>query len=211
MFAEAVMQAGNSAIAVDFAKNKAFIENMLCQGTANVADSRSERGKKGEELKAFYFYDYPAPAIGKLLLAEEDGALTLLVKAEPDELPPDGFCFQETELLKESDRQLREYFSGQRKEFTLPLRLQGTIFQRKVWQALCEIPFGQTVSYQMIAERIGSPKACRAVGQANHHNPISILVPCHRVIGKNGSLTGYGGGIQMKEYLLALEQSKTSV
>ena len=161
-------------------------------------------------MKAFYFYDYPTQAIGRLGIGEEDGALVQVFKAEPEDLPLSGFFLRETKLLKETDRQLREYFSGQRKEFTLPLLLRGTDFQKKVWQALCEVPFGQTASYQEIAERIESPKACRAVGQANHHNPISIIVPCHRVIGKNGSLTGYGGGMEMKQYLLTLEQQGLS-
>jgi len=157
-------------------------------------------------MKAFYFYDYPAQAIGRLGIGEEDGALVQVLKVKPEDLPLSGFLLRETKLLKEADRQLREYFSGQRKEFALPLLLRGTDFQKKVWQALCRIPFGQTVSYQEIAEWVGSPKACRAVGQANHCNPISIVVPCHRVIGKSGDLTGYGGGMAMKEYLLALEK-----
>lgn len=161
-------------------------------------------------MKAFYFYDYPVRAIGRLGIGEEDGALVQVLKVKPEDLPLSGFLLRETKLLKEADRQLREYFSGQRKEFALPLLLRGTDFQKKVWQALCEVPFGQTASYQEIAQRIGSPKACRAVGQANHHNPVSIIVPCHRVIGKNGALTGYGGGMEMKQYLLTLEKQGLS-
>ena len=157
-------------------------------------------------MKAFYFYDYPAEAVGRLGIAEEDGAIVEIFKMEKNILSLSDFILQETELLREADRQLREYFAGQRQEFALPLRLRGTDFQKRVWQALCRIPFGQTVSYQEIAEWVGSPKACRAVGQANHCNPISIVVPCHRVIGKSGDLTGYGGGMAMKEYLLALEK-----
>lgn len=101
--------------------------------------------------------------------------------------------------------QLREYFSGDRKTFDLRLRLKGTEFQRKVWAALQEIPFGQTISYSELARRIGSPKAVRAVGRANGANPVSIIVPCHRVIGSDGSLTGYGGGMDRKRELLRLE------
>ena len=162
-------------------------------------------------MKTVHFYDYSAEVIGRLGIVEEDGALTQIFKVGTDRLPAHDFVLGETELLKETDRQLREYFSGQRKEFDLPLLLRGTDFQKKVWQALRAIPFGQTASYQEIADRVGSPKACRAVGQANHHNRLSIIVPCHRVIGKSGALTGYGGGMEMKEYLLSLEKRKGAI
>ena len=109
-------------------------------------------------------------------------------------------------LQREVDKQMGEYFEGKRKEFDLPLRPEGTDFQKKVWNALLEIPFGETRSYQDIANAVGSPKACRAVGMANHQNPIIIVIPCHRVIGKNGKLVGYGGGLSMKEKLLLLEK-----
>ena len=109
-------------------------------------------------------------------------------------------------LQREVDKQMREYFVGKRKAFELPLRPDGTDFQKKVWNALLEIPFGETRSYQDIANAVGSPKACRAVGMANHQNPIIIVIPCHRVIGKNGKLVGYGGGLSMKEKLLLLEK-----
>ncbi len=109
-------------------------------------------------------------------------------------------------LQREVDKQMREYFEGKRKAFELPLRPDGTDFQKKVWNALLEIPFGETRSYQDIANAVGSPKACRAVGMANHQNPIIIVIPCHRVIGKNGKLVGYGGGLSMKEKLLLLEK-----
>ena len=102
--------------------------------------------------------------------------------------------------------QLEEYFAGDRRDFDLPLAPAGTPFQRQVWSALEEIPYGQTRSYRAIAERIGSPKAVRAVGLANGRNPISIVVPCHRVVGADGSLTGYGGGLPNKQLLLDLEQ-----
>ena len=103
-------------------------------------------------------------------------------------------------------RELAEYFSGERRAFDLPLSLEGTAFQRADWAALCEIPYGETRSYGQIAARLGNPKACRAVGMANHRNPVAVLVPCHRVVGKNGSLTGYAGGLDVKEGLLALEK-----
>ena len=101
--------------------------------------------------------------------------------------------------------QLREYFAGERKEFAFPLDLRGTEFQKRCWQALLEIPYGHTVSYAAIASAVGSPRAFRAVGMANHHNPIPIVVPCHRVIASSGGLCGYGGGLGMKEKLLRLE------
>ena len=105
-----------------------------------------------------------------------------------------------------SSRQLEEYFAGKRKQFDLPLSLRGTEFQRQVWAALRDIPYGVTRSYGQIAQAVGRPKAVRAVGMANHRNPISIIVPCHRVVGADGSLTGYGGGLENKKFLLALER-----
>ncbi|WP_246201409.1 methylated-DNA--[protein]-cysteine S-methyltransferase [Budvicia diplopodorum] len=103
-------------------------------------------------------------------------------------------------------RQIHEYEQGQRIEFDIPLRLQGTAFQMRVWQELSKIPFGETISYLTLATRVGNPKASRAVGGANGSNPISLIVPCHRVIGSNGSLTGYEGGIPIKQKLLAFEK-----
>lgn len=112
----------------------------------------------------------------------------------------------DSELVELVFRQLDEYFAGVRTRFDFPYRMDGTPFQKKVWRALCDIPYGQTRSYKEIAEAVGSPKACRAVGMANHRNPIFIAVPCHRVIGADGSLTGYGGGLDMKQALLELER-----
>jgi len=111
-------------------------------------------------------------------------------------------------VLIETERQLKEYFAGQRKEFALSLDLAGTAFQRKVWNALLTIPFGETRSYGQIARQIGSPGAVRAVGAANGRNPVSIIAPCHRVIGSTGQLTGFGGGLDAKARLLALEGVK---
>jgi methylated-DNA-[protein]-cysteine S-methyltransferase len=107
------------------------------------------------------------------------------------------------------EAQLREYFDGQRVAFEIPLVLHGTTFERRVWHALQEIPYGETISYGVLARRIGQPSASRAVGLANGRNPISVIVPCHRVIGANGSLTGYGGGIERKRLLLELESGQT--
>lgn len=108
-------------------------------------------------------------------------------------------------VLLEAERQLKEYFGGQRKEFALKLDVEGTTFQRQVWNALLTIPFGETRSYGEIARQIGRPRAVRAVGAANGRNPVSIVAPCHRVIGSTGKLTGFGGGLDVKARLLALE------
>ncbi len=108
-------------------------------------------------------------------------------------------------LLAEAVRQLREYFSGSRAAFDLPLAPEGTGFQKRVWKALLEIPYGETRTYGQIAAAVGNPKGGRAVGMANHNNPIPIVIPCHRVIGANGALTGYGGGLDIKRKLLELE------
>lgn len=141
--------------------------------------------------------------IGELTLAAEDRAITHLLFGHVS-FP--GAIEEETPLLKEACRQLEEYFACGRREFALPLKPRGSPFQEKVWQALLTIPYGETRTYQDIALLAGSPKAVRAVGSANHHNPISIFIPCHRVIGKNGSLTGYGGGLPAKRFLLELEK-----
>lgn len=111
-------------------------------------------------------------------------------------------CEPPTALLREAGQQLGEYFAGQRTRFDLPLRFGGTAFQRAVWEALLDIPYGETRSYGQIAAAIGRPRAVRAVGQAIGRNPIGIVVPCHRVIGKNGALTGFAGGLSIKEKLL---------
>ena len=113
-----------------------------------------------------------------------------------------------SDLTKSAIHQLNEYFNGIRKSFDLPLEMNGTEFQKKVWNALCDIPYGETRSYKDIAEKIGNPKAVRAVGGANNKNKLMIVVPCHRVIGADGSLTGYAGGLDVKKILLELEQTK---
>ncbi len=124
-----------------------------------------------------------------------------------------GFCEQagpETEIvpdcLRQACLQLDEYFQGKRRKFELPLNLRGTAFQKKVWAALRKVPFGRTLSYGGIARAIGQPYSGRAVGGANHHNPVAIIVPCHRIIGHNGRLTGYGGGLWRKQWLLEHEK-----
>ena len=138
--------------------------------------------------------------MGSVTFVEEDGTLLAVTTHRSYE----GIC-QETPLIKEACRQLSEYLKGERKTFDLPLNPKGTDFQKRVWRALCDIPYGETRSYKQIAEAIGNPKAVRAVGMANNRNPITIVVPCHRVIGADGKLVGYGGGLEMKEFLLRLE------
>lgn len=140
--------------------------------------------------------------LGSVTFVEEDGALLAIATHRAYE----GKRL-ETSLIKEAYRQLSEYLIGERKSFDLPLKPRGTVFQLQVWKALCDIPYGETRSYKQIAEAIGNPKAVRAVGMANNRNPILIVVPCHRVIGANGKLVGYGAGIEKKEFLLKLEKS----
>jgi methylated-DNA-[protein]-cysteine S-methyltransferase len=144
---------------------------------------------------------YESP-IGWIELREDEAALSYLVfhNSEPQ------FQVSETLLLKKTIHQLDEYFKGKRKHFDIPLLLKGTYFRMKVWNELLNIPYGGTISYGELAVAIGNPQASRAVGQANHHNPISIVIPCHRVIGADGSLTGYGGEVWRKEWLLAFEK-----
>ena len=144
---------------------------------------------------------YHSP-VGDLQLDWEDGAVTALKNADAG-IHADA----PNELTKLVFRQLDEYFAGTRKTFDFPYRLHGTPFQEQVWAALQEIPYGETRSYQDIAKAIGHPKAFRAVGMANHANPVFIVIPCHRVIGANGSLVGYGGGLEMKRALLELEKT----
>ncbi|MDR2516613.1 MAG: methylated-DNA--[protein]-cysteine S-methyltransferase [Spirochaetaceae bacterium] len=164
-------------------------------------------------MKTVFFYRFPqaaresAPNVA-LGIAEEDGAL-IRVFFDNGETPR-GFEKAETSLIKTTARQLAEYFDGKRKSFELPLAPRGTAFQTAVWRALTAIPYGETQSYRDIAGKIGSPRAVRAVGMANNRNPIVIIIPCHRVIGRNGSLTGYGGGLPLKQFLLDLERSGPS-
>ena len=138
--------------------------------------------------------------IGTLYIGEEKGYIVYLSKTEPQNAQK-GMSI----LLLTAASMLREYFAGRRKDFPLPLKAEGTEFQQGVWRALLKIPYGETKSYKQVAEMAGNEKACRAVGMANHNNPIMILIPCHRVIGSDGSMTGFGTGISDKEYLLKLE------
>lgn len=143
--------------------------------------------------------------LGWLRVVEEDAAIVRLdILREQTEAPVD-WKRKDTDLLLEARRQLEEYFAGIRAGFSLPLAPQGTDFQKVVWRQLEAIPYGETRTYGQIAEALGKPKASRAVGGANHNNPIAIVIPCHRVIGADGSLTGYAGGLDLKEKLLHLE------
>ena len=138
--------------------------------------------------------------------ANEKGLLGIWFETcttKPDDL---GECDDQHIVLSQTVTQLKEYFAGLRNQFDLPLASTGTDFQTQVWHALTTIPYGETWSYQDLANAIGNPKAVRAVGLANSKNPISIVVPCHRVIGKSGKLTGYAGGVERKQRLLALEK-----
>jgi methylated-DNA-[protein]-cysteine S-methyltransferase len=145
--------------------------------------------------------------VGPLLLVADDGGLRridFVNGRNPGE--PDPQWLDDAEHFRETLRQLRAYFAGELENFDLELAPQGTPFQLTVWNRLREIPFGETISYGELARRIGNPNASRAVGLANGSNPIPIVIPCHRVIGSNGKLTGYGGGLPIKEKLLALER-----
>lgn len=143
--------------------------------------------------------------LGTLYLGEEGGMLTLTVfnKNDPRLL---GYAKHPAPILQDAAKQLDEYFSGARQRFELPLKPKGTAFQTRVWYALQEIPYGDTRTYKDIAQVVNCPKGSRAVGLANNRNPISIIIPCHRVVGQNGQLTGYAGGLDFKKHLLELEQ-----
>ena len=154
-------------------------------------------------MKSLFYYETP---IGRIGIAEESGAVTDLFFMT--EAAPQNVELKETALLKDVYGQLEEYFSKRRKTFDVPLKLVGTEFQKRDWQELLKIPYGETKSYGEIAKALGIPKGARAVGLANNRNPISIIVPCHRVIGSDGKLVGYGGGLPIKEALLKLEQSQ---
>lgn len=152
-------------------------------------------------MKNIFFYESD---IGKIGIAEENNYITnIFFEIESEEHNTE---LKETPLLKEAGKQIQEYFEGKRKKFDLPILPTGTHFQQKVWTSLQAIPYGETRSYKDIAIDVGNEKACRAVGMANNKNPISIVVPCHRVVGSNGKLVGYAGGLQIKDYLLKLEK-----
>jgi len=158
------------------------------------------------------FYKEIESPVGKLKLVANSNALVAVLweRERPNRVKLDTMTLApQHPILLETERQLAEYFSGERIQFDLPLQPDGSEFQKKVWQALREIPFGQTRSYLDLAKALGSSKAARAVGAANGKNPLSIIVPCHRVVGADGSLTGFAGGVETKAALLALENRST--
>ena len=153
------------------------------------------------------YYTYAASPIGQLLLAGSADALQVIGFPHGDKARRADIGWERYgEPFKKTARQLNEYFAGERREFELELAPEGTKFQVEVLEALRGIPYGETRTYRDIAEAVGRPKAVRAVGNANGRNPLPIVIPCHRVIGSDGSLTGFGGGIEAKRYLLDLEQ-----
>lgn len=144
-------------------------------------------------------YDSPVGRLG--LMGEGDRLAALTLPNQPVPL----IAERETPVLRETQKQLEAYFAGKLREFDVPLHLEGTPFRMRVWEQLQKIPYGQVISYGELARRVGQPSAARAVGGANHHNPISIIVPCHRVITADGTPGGYGGGLELKRALLKLE------
>ena len=150
-------------------------------------------------MNNIYFYE---TEIGTIGIRENNKYITDIYFSKIDT----NDNIEETELIKECFLQLKEYFEGNRKSFDLPIDAKGTEFQKKVWDELLKIPYGETKSYKEIALAIGNEKACRAIGMANNKNPIPIIIPCHRVIGSNGKLVGYAGGINVKEKLLNIEK-----
>lgn len=145
------------------------------------------------------YYPYNLTILGKIYITEDDGFITNIsfkeLKAQKEETP----------LIKKTYLELEEFLNKKRKTFDIPILPKGTNFQKRVWEELLKIPYGQTVTYKDIAQRIGNEKACRAVGMANNKNPIVIIIPCHRVVGTNNNLTGYSGGVEIKQKLLELE------
>ena len=152
------------------------------------------------------FSEMPSP-VGPLLLAADDAGLRQITFLNGrDRARPDPSWLPDPAAFLEVTRQLRAYFAGELEQFNLPLAPEGSAFQLRVWNELCDIPYGETISYGELARRSGNPRASRAVGLANGANPIPIVIPCHRVIGSNGKLTGYGGGLPTKQKLLAMER-----
>jgi methylated-DNA-[protein]-cysteine S-methyltransferase len=146
--------------------------------------------------------------VGELMLVATGSALTGLYFIDPGHLPADAKGWRTDEghpVLREAAKQLAEYFAGARSAFTVPLRPTGTPFQEKIWREIVRIPYGGTLSYSELAERAGAARAIRAAGSSTGRNPIAIIIPCHRVVGKNGGLGGFGGGLERKRRLLALE------
>lgn len=155
-------------------------------------------------MKKYYIYDFDV--IGKLTITEENDFITN-IDFEGTYEENKNAILEESKLIRKAYSQLKEYFEGSRKKFDLPIKADGTAFQSSCWNEFIKIPHGNTRSYKQIAESVGSPKACRAVGMAANRNPIGIIIPCHRILGADGALVGFGGGLKIKEYLLSLEKN----
>jgi methylated-DNA-[protein]-cysteine S-methyltransferase len=153
-----------------------------------------------------HYTHLPSPIGPLLLVCDSAGIRQITFPQDVQPASPEPDWQEDQSAFAELTTQLRAYFAGELETFDLPLAPEGTPFQKKVWDELCKIPYGETISYGSLAKRIGNPNASRAVGLANGSNPIPIVIPCHRVIGSNGKLTGYGGGLPIKEKLLALEK-----
>lgn len=166
--------------------------------------------EKRSEQKQYFFRKFVSPVGTLKIVASDQGVKAILwEKDSPRRVPLQ--CLTEKPghpVLRAAEKQLREYFGGQRDRFDLKLDVTGTPFQLKVWHALLRIPYGETRSYGDIARQVGNPRAVRAVGAANGRNPVCIVTPCHRVIGANGKLTGFAGGLPVKEYLLEMERKR---
>ncbi|GAA0817052.1 methylated-DNA--[protein]-cysteine S-methyltransferase [Clostridium tertium] len=156
-------------------------------------------------MKSIFYYD---TIIGEIGIADNGKGITNIYIKNKLKIEKD-IEIRETKLIKEAANQLNEYFSGERINFSISLDPEGTEFQHKVWNELIKIPYGETRTYKEIAEKIGNSKAARAIGMANNKNPILMMIPCHRVVGKNKSLVGYAGGLEMKERLLEIENQSS--
>lgn len=156
-------------------------------------------------MESIYFYETKVGLIG--IKEREEKIIEIYFSKEV----PENLELKETPLIKETIKELEEYLDGKRKSFNIPFDPKGTEFQISVWNELLKIPYGETCSYGEIAKRIDNPKASRAIGMANNRNPISIIIPCHRVIGSSGKLVGYGGGLDIKEKLLKLEKENKDI
>ena len=175
--------------------------------TMKICETRRPKANEGNASK--YYATIKSP-VGELMLVADDTALTGVYFAGRDHVPAAGKGWTrdaQHPVLRETAQQLQEYLSGKRTNFQIPLRLAGTEFQEKIWQQIARIPYGETISYAELAKRAGAPQAIRAAGTTTGRNPVSIIVPCHRVVGKNGGLGGFGGGLERKRFLLALEKA----
>lgn len=180
--------------------------------TASAYGSIESRNDSAYPQNVSLFYTYTASPVGDLLLAGSNGALQWLsFSAGSKAREPQPGWVPDCAPFEQAIDELQAYFAGKRKYFDLHLAPQGTPFQQQVWQQLLQIPYGQTISYGELAKRLGNPNASRAVGLANGSNPIAIIIPCHRVIGANGKLTGFGGGLPVKQKLLSLERGELAL